>query len=278
MRAFVLGLFFSVAVLVPKLGIAQVYRLPTPAPQVTAVGTNWLASSSPIFYAGNYYYPTGPAIFFDGNVMSRTGNYMGVPLYEDSTLEPYSIVYVPIGNNLMRPYERRREGELAGTVGSRMPSFPIERDSEVLLRSGMTGISIPPLRGTAGAMEPEVLPEGYRAYLPPPGPVSQELRLSGAIDVRIIPPPAPPAPPAPARPGARGSAAAPAAPSSEGVWIEYGGSRYYSAGPSIGYDATRFETLGDYRGFPVYRETRGNRNRIYVAVLPDGPIAPFERR
>ena len=35
----------------------------------------------------------------------------------------------------MRPYERRREGELAGTVGSRPPSFPIQRDGDLSVRS-----------------------------------------------------------------------------------------------------------------------------------------------
>ena len=31
----------------------------------------------------------------------------------------------------MRPYERRRSGPLAGTVGSRMPAQPIQRDVEL---------------------------------------------------------------------------------------------------------------------------------------------------
>src|SRR5690242_18186155 len=104
MRAVVLGVFLCVAVLMPKVSTAQVYRSPTAAPGVTAAATAWYGSGSPIFYAGNIYFPTGPSVFFDGNVMNRTGNFNGVPLYEDSTLEPYSVVYVPIGNNLMRPY------------------------------------------------------------------------------------------------------------------------------------------------------------------------------
>ena len=69
-------------------------------------------------------------MFFNGNTMVRTGHYNGVPLYADATLEPYSIVYVPIGRGLMQPYERPRRGDLAGTTGSRPPSFPVQLDDD----------------------------------------------------------------------------------------------------------------------------------------------------
>jgi hypothetical protein len=282
MRAVVLGVFLCVAVLMPKVSTAQVYRSPTASPGVTAATTSWYASGAPIFYAGNYYFPTGPSVFFDGNVMNRTGSYNGVPLYEDSTLEPYSIVYVPIGNNLVRPYERRRAGELAGTVGSRQPSFPIQRDVEVSAVSGVTGIQVPPLLGAPGAPEPLVMPEAIRVPVPTPlvATLPEDLRITGAIDVRIIQPEQPAAPAGATRPGTRRSAApaAPAPRTNEGVWIDFQGTRYYSAGPSVIYDAARFQSIGDYRGFPVYREARGGTDRIYVAVLPDGPLAPFTKR
>jgi hypothetical protein len=285
MRGVVLGVFLCVAVLMPKLSTAQVYRAPTASPNITATGTSWYGSGYPIFYAGNYYYPTGPSVFFDGNVMNRTGNYNGVPLYEDATLEPYGIVYVPIGNNLMRPYERRREGELVGTVGSRTPSFPIQRDSEYSAAAGITGITVPPLLGAPGAPEPLVMPEAIRVPVPVPtqlvATLPDDIRVTGAIDVRIIQPeqPAPPGTAA-ARPGTRRSASPVAPPprTNEGVWIDFQGARYYSSGPSVIYDAARFQNLGDYRGFAVYRETRGAGDRIYVAVLPDGPLAPFTKR
>jgi hypothetical protein len=285
MRVVVLGVFLSVVVLIPKMSTAQVYYSPTAAPAVTAAGTHWYAAGDPIFYSGNFYFPTGPTVFFDGKVMDRTGNYHGVPLYEDATLEPYSIVYVPIGATLMRPYERRREGELVGTVGSRMPSFPIQRDVEFSAASGMIGIQVPPLLGAPGAPEPMAMPEGYRVPAHATTVVAtfpDELRITGAIDVRIIQPETPPAAPrAPAaRPGTRGSVApaAPPAPTSDGVWVEFRGTRYYSAGQSVLYDADRFVNIGEDRGFPVYREARGPSDRIYVAVLPDGPLAPFTKR
>ena len=103
MRAAVLCLFLFVAALVPTSGTAQVYQFATPPPQVTAAGADWQVQREPIFYAGSVYYPTGPNVFFDQRIMARTGTYKGVPLYADTTLDPYGIVYVPIGGNLLRP-------------------------------------------------------------------------------------------------------------------------------------------------------------------------------
>jgi hypothetical protein len=97
----------------------------------TAESEDWYRRGEPIFVADTFYYPAGPEVFFDGNVMVRIAAYGRVPLYADVTVEPYSVVLVPIAGNRMKPYERRRAGDLAGTVGSRTPSFPVQRDSEV---------------------------------------------------------------------------------------------------------------------------------------------------
>jgi hypothetical protein len=72
----------------------------------------------------------------------------------------------------------------------------------------------------------------------------------------------------------------PAAPASstEGVWIEWQDGRWFNSGPAVDYDANRFEPVGDYRGFPVYRERGGSGTRIFVTTVHDGPLAPFERR
>ncbi len=121
----------------PFVGTAQVYSGYAPPPAVTAASASWQLSGQPIFHAGSFYYPAGATVFFDGRVMTRTGHYEGVPLYSDVTLEPFSIVYVPVGGARMRPYERRRDGELAGTVGSRTPSFPIVRDGELSADTGL---------------------------------------------------------------------------------------------------------------------------------------------
>jgi hypothetical protein len=263
MRAYVLSFFLSVAVFVPNLSIAQVYQSPTPLPAVTAATSDWQISSRPIFHAGNFYYPAGATVFFDGNVMKRTGVYLGVPLYEDATLEPYSIVYVPIGRNVMRPYERRRDGDLAGTVGSRTPSFPIQRDIERSVASGAPGYQT----SLATGDEPRVLPEGQRA-LGTAGATMCCFPVQGPAQA--------PAAPAAYAPTAMQSIPGPSAGPS-GVWIEFGGARYYNDGMAVRYDPNRFVPAGDYRGFPVYRDRSGG-DRLFVTVIPDGPIAPFARR
>jgi len=104
---------------------AQMISRPTDAPTVSAVGQSWYELREPILYAGEAYYPAGAAVFFNANQMVRTGHFNGVPVYADATRDPYSVVYVPIGGGQLKPYERRRSGELAGSTGSTLPSFPV---------------------------------------------------------------------------------------------------------------------------------------------------------
>jgi hypothetical protein len=104
--------------------VAQVNSRPSAPPIVTAENDSWYRLGQPVVVSGEFYYPAGPTVFFNGDVMVRVGHYHGVPLYADTTLEPHSVVYVPTGRGLMQPYERPRSGDLAGTSGSRLPSFP----------------------------------------------------------------------------------------------------------------------------------------------------------
>jgi hypothetical protein len=264
MGFYIRSVFLSVAVLLPNASIAQVYLLPTPPPAVSAASADWQISGNNIFHAGNFYYPAGPTVFFDGKVMSRVGEYFGVPLYEDGTLEPYSKVFVPIGRNLMRPYERLREGELAGTVGSRTPSFPIQHYVELSAASraayrfqtafvtGGSSAGLPERQGTSA------MTAATMCCFP------MQDRAAAAV-------------PAAYAPTAMQSIPGPTA-GTAGVWIEFEGARYYSDGAALSYDPDRFVPLGNYRGFPVYRDTRSGTDRIFVTVVPDGPVAPFARR
>jgi hypothetical protein len=122
MRSGVAVAALLLAVLVPELGNAQ---------GVSVGPADWQQRGEPLLYAGDAYFPTGPTVFLDRDVMVPAGSYRGVPLFIDPTLEPYSVVYAPIGGDQLRPYERRRAGELEGTVGSRTPSFPVQDDVEV---------------------------------------------------------------------------------------------------------------------------------------------------
>jgi hypothetical protein len=232
---------------------------------MTAASAEWQITGEPIFYDGNFYYPTGPTVFFDGQVMTRTGVYKGVPLYQDRTLEPYSVVFVPIGGMLMRPYERRRAGELAGTTGSRTPSFPIEHEVEVSAASGMIGIQIPPVQGTLAAVVPYV--EGQPTAVAPVGSGQLPTAPSAAMQAGATPEAAP----------FTRIESIPPPTANRGVWVEFEGARWYSAGPAVPYDDDRFVPSGDIDGFPVYRLKNGAADEIYVAVTIDGPVAPYRR-
>ena len=146
------------AVLLPAAGRAQAFQFRSPAPEVTAATAVWQVSSQPIVVQGLVYLPTRDYRLFDGQVMTQMAIYQGVPIYADTTLEVYSLVYVPVGGQRMRTYERKRYGELAGTVGSRTPWYPIQRDVEVSASSGAVGLQTPPI----GPLDLPVLPEAVQ--------------------------------------------------------------------------------------------------------------------
>jgi hypothetical protein len=269
MRGFLVSIWVCAVVLVPKVGTGQAYSLPTPPPQVSAASAPWYISGDPVFFAGSFYYPTGPTVFFDGNVMVRSGMYQGVPLYTDTTLEAYSMVFVPIGGRVVRPYERRREGELAGTVGSRPPSFPIQRDGDLSVASGRPGIQTPELRTFDAPVIPEASRVGTAGTSAPTAlaaPSAVSAPAANAADV----PRANVAPPPPK--------SAPRPTGNDGVWIQHDGVRWFASGPAVPFDSQRFTPAGEYHGFPVYRDTMGRAATIFVAVVAGGPVAPYTRR
>src|SRR6478609_1366041 len=129
MRRCWLSLVLTLAGLLPIKGNAQVFQFRTPPPDVSAAGADWQLRGDPLVVGGLTYYATRVFRLFDGQVMVQTGLVDNVPVYADTTVEPYSELYVPVGGGRMRLYERRREGELAGTTGSHVPSFPVESPS-----------------------------------------------------------------------------------------------------------------------------------------------------
>jgi hypothetical protein len=231
---------FVLALLSPRVGGAQMYYSPAPLPQVTAAAADWQRTGQPLFLAGTYYDPAGPTVYFDGEAMRPTGIFRGVLLYEDPTAEPGSMVYVPVGQKLMRPYRRRRDESLAATDWW-MPSLPMERRLELYDRA--------------------------RGFFNEPFYPGHESRFDAAYD-RV----------AAADLGPTGVESVPAPRSSDGVWIVFEGDRWYSDGKAQRFSADRFTPAGNYRGFPVYRDQTAAGDRIFVTVVADGPVAPYARR
>src|SRR5262245_17955658 len=241
---------------------AQVYQLRTPPPPVTAQYAEWQFNSEPLIVNSLIYYPTRETRFFDGQIMVQVGVYRSVPVYADVTLEPHSVIYVPVGRNLVRGYERRREGELAGTQGSRVPAFPVDIPSSfeprerpipptldsgassTLVREPMAAVRVEPgSTSSASTATIESRPSTSRTPMTP-------------THVESIPPPS----------------------GNGGVWLMFNGSRWSSRGPAVVFDPDRFSKIGEYRGFPVYRTKDGRADDIWVTVVKDGPVAPYSRR
>ena len=233
---------------------AQVVSRPTDPPIVSAENDAWYRLREPVLLGGEAYYPAGVTVFFNGNTMVRTGHFNGVPLYADTTIEPYSIVFVPIGRGLMQPYERVRAGDLAGTVGSRTPSFPVRTRPE-------------PRDVAVAASAPTSAPQPIGSVRPiEEGAVGTSGRASAPVAV-----------------GTGGTLATPRqrqsvttlrpAESNDGIWLRFMGARWVAAGPAVPLRASEFVQIGDHAGFPVYARKGLDEDRIYLPSA--GGVVPF---
>jgi hypothetical protein len=265
MRAFVASLVLSMAVLLPKVGNAQVNPFRTPPPEASAAMSPWQVNSEPIIFQSVVFYPTREYRMFDGQVMAEVGVYEGVPIYADTTLEPWSIIYFSVGRDRMRAYERARDRELAGTTGSRTPWYPTTpaAGASTVVSAGPPASPITP---TVGAQ-----PVGTSGSI-----VVQPLGSSGGS----VPSPSTAASDIPERTRAtRTRVETITRPAdNNGVWLDFNGARWYSAGAAVPFVPDRFTPIGEYRGFPVYRANLGDPDRIWVSVVQNGPLAPYEKR
>src|SRR5262245_14414820 len=216
--------------------LAQVDSRP---PIVTAENDQWYRRGEPILFSGELYYPSGPVVFFNGNVMVRTSEYNGVPVYSDATLEPYSILFVPIGSGQMRPYERVRGGELAGTSGSRPSSFP----------------------GRTSGMPAPVPVEELTSDTSEAGAVGTTGRIAQSeyAEPTVFVPPVR----KPGRPF-----------SYNNVSVQFMGEKWVMAGPSGPLRQGRTQ-VAEYKGFPVFAEKGSEHRRIYLPIAPER-FAPFK--
>jgi hypothetical protein len=239
---------FLLLLSVPAL--AQVNSRPTDPPIVTAENESWYRLGEPLTYAGTFYYPTGAVTFFNGNVMVRTGHYNGVPLYADTTIEPYSIVFVPIGRGQMQPYERVRDGDLAGTSGSRPPSFPgrSARSGEVVASAPGAPTNAPLPIGAIGVFTADPGAAATTGVTPATARVAQD----------------DPSPRRPGRPFRYDS-----------ISVQFNGAKWVMAGPSITSRPAGVRQVAEYKGFPVYAVPGRERELIYLPITADR-LAPFK--
>lgn len=223
--------------------LAQVTMRPADRPIVTAEHETWFLQGEPITFAGNIYYPAGAEVFFNGNEMTRTGSFRGIPLYSLKTREPYSVVFVPVAGGLMQPYERRREGTVAGTTGSIAPSFPVQRDVE-------SEGSFPP-----AAAGPPTGRDG-QGYYAATGDIYPSPATPAATAGTVVSP----------RPPLTSLSTAQTPLGLNAFFLEYNGQRWFNSGPVVERDASSFVRSGEYHGFPVYVDKDHPGDTIYVPV------------
>jgi hypothetical protein len=271
-RLFARRVFSAILLLtVPAVTSAQMNLRPTPPPIVTAENETWYRAGEPLAYAGNLYYPAGPAIHFIADEMVRSGFYQGVPLYARTTIEPYSVVFVPLGGGMMQPYERRRAGELAGTSGSSVPSLPIE---------------IPSAFAAAGPIQAPAPPTVTSPPVPDDSALPTPLPQARSVDTRVVAPRPQPAPRvnsvAVGTSGrvtdSRRAASRVRRPAPNGIFVEYDRARWFSSGPPESLDLRTLNRIGEWHGFPVYA-AKGVDNTIYIPVAEGlDALAPYSKR
>src|SRR5689334_22987466 len=90
--------FLLLAFLMPSVSAVpargQTTWQPTPPPAVTAENEAWFQSGEPIMFLDSYYYRAGAQVFLNRYQMVQTGSYRGIPVYADTTQDPYNVIYV----------------------------------------------------------------------------------------------------------------------------------------------------------------------------------------
>jgi hypothetical protein len=235
-------------------GFAQILMQPTPMPTVTAENERWYLNGNPVAHAGNLYYPAGPQVFFNPSEMVRSGFYMGIPLYTRTTIEPYSMVYVPLAGGRMQPYERPRSGELTGTAGSTPTS--IATPGETVPPAGLAPQAPGPPTQTTVVIPYQVTEPAAQPVVSVPPIVPPTIGTSGTTAPRV---------PRHTSIGGRPQG-------SNSIFIEFDSQRWYPTGPAEIIDTSRLALVGDYSGFAVYGDP-ADKEVVYVPVTRGSSLA-----
>ena len=258
-----------VGILATNTAHAQVVIQPTASPTVTAENEPWYLNGEPVTHAGSLYYPAGPRVYFNANEMVRSGFHMGIPLYTRTTIEPYSVVYLPVGPGVMQPYERPRIGSLAETSGSIPSALRPMPNPQVNANYDPFGGPILQAAGSA-SQTTTVIP----VYIPLP-----VVATTGSSRDRTVGAdrPAVARDAAVRRPTHTRIGGTPQG--SNSIFIEFEGERWYKAGAAAPIDEKAMSRIGTYAGVPVWTAPGRAPGIIYIPVTQlGGSLAvPYSR-
>lgn len=253
MRPARLLLASAVMLCVATTAAAQMNIQPTPAPIVSAENEVWYLTGEPLAFAGSLYYRAGAAIHFLPNEMVRSGLYRGVPLYSRTTIEPYSIIFVPVGGGLMQPYERRRD-LLAPSVGPATATSAFGASSPAMAQA-----AAPPVIGASPIVDEPFAPSA--AVPAAEQTVSQPVGTTGYAEETV------PRRSFRIRPG-----------SANAIYFEFDNARWFIAGAPVSLDVRSLTQVGESHGFPVYAARPGDTT-IYVPIARGmDTLAPYARK
>jgi hypothetical protein len=227
---------------------------PTPPPAVTAESEPWYVARAPLLFGGTLYFPAGPQVHFNRDEMVRTGYFGAIPVYVRTTLEPRSVIFVPLSGGLMQPYERRRSGELAGTEGSIPPSFPIENPAERRDDASRRLGAIGPPTGAPSTLDSSIV--ALTETVPTP-PATRALGTTGMVPLHPL-----------------ASAVRPEGLNS--VFVTFENQRWFSSGEAVPFEAGAFRQVGTHTGLAVYSHP-AHPGTIYIPVARDAAalVAPY---
>lgn len=218
----------AVALICFSLFTCAAHAQTTPSPTVTAESEAWYLNGEPILHDGIVYYPRGATVFFDRDEFVRSGFYRGIPLYARTTVEPFSMVFVPLAGGVLQPYERPRTGEIVGTVGSFSPTLPTPVATEERRYRGMAQAAGPPT-GLPGPVDVDGNPR--TAGSPAAAAIDEGPRPVGTSGRVVVLP----------RPRPLITAARPTG--ANGVFVEFENARWFSAGAPVEFDAAAFRQV-----------------------------------
>ena len=232
-----------VVVTIASPAAAQIQSRPTDPPLVTAVNESWYVLREPLQLAGDLYVPTGPVVFFNGNTMVRSGHYNGIPLYTDTTVDPFSVVFVPISRGLMQPYLRLVSTSptvLMAPVAA--TSLPLAPGAISVYTPATPTLADADSRPTDTTGRPAAVVATAASAAPP---------ATGIAFVSLLPP-----------------------ESNDGVWIRFAGEKWTTAGAAIPRTSGDFIQAGEYDGFPVFTRRDLSEKLIYLPSRA-GLLAPY---
>lgn len=278
------ALFFASVVTIcsAQSAFAQGTYDPPPPPTATAESEDWYISGQPIALGGAVYYASGPISHFIRNEMVASGMFERVPVYRRTTQEPGSIVYIPLAGGLVRPYERRRSGDLAGTVGSTVPGFPVILPAEQASVSTSSAPTAPPAVpravGTSG-FSYNALDRAFGTPLSPPEPVAPVSPEPIPVGMTGANQPEAALLAAPTRPRPTRVETVQRPVGLNNVFLQFQNARWFAAGPAVEFSSDTFTRIGEHRGFPVYQRP-GRSDLIFVSHIEGTPdlVVPYQSR